>query len=86
MVFEATVSYRIERACLVDGCSDTPFSMSGTATAAEGAPGRGVWSATLSIPEAAYDGDALVRISAWEASAADGSVLHLDDKVIKVVR
>lgn len=85
-VFEATVSWRIERACLVPGCSDTPFTMEGTTMADSGAPGRGLWSQTIALPEAAFDGDGMVRLSAWEASSADGSVLHLDDKVVHVTR
>lgn len=85
-VFEGTVSYSVERACLMVGCDDEPFFLDGHTSATEGGPGRGTWSASIVLPDEAFDGDGMVRISAWEASAKDGSVRHLDDKVIKVVR
>ncbi|MBK8170639.1 MAG: GerMN domain-containing protein [Sandaracinaceae bacterium] len=83
-VFEGVVSWRIERACLIAGCSDTPFTMDGTAMADAGGPGRGLWSVDITLPEAAFDGDALLKLSAWEASAEDGHPMHIDTKIIHV--
>ncbi len=69
-VFEATVSWSLRR------LNGTPIK-SGFATATQGAPGRGDWTVSVTIP-ASVTGDVVFK--AWESSARDGSVQHPDDK------
>jgi len=73
-VFEATVSWSLKTAA--GATVKTGFS-----NAAEGAPGRGPWSATITIP-ATVTGN--VVFTAWESSAKDGSVLYPDSKTFRV--
>jgi hypothetical protein len=70
-VFEATVSWELVRG--------TTVVREGFATAREGAPGRGDWSAVLPDVPA---GDYVLR--AFESSAEDGRPLHVDDKRVRV--
>jgi hypothetical protein len=70
-VFEATVSWRLK--------SHGGLLKHGTATADKGAPERGIWSVTLpGLAPGTY------VIEAYESSAKDGSVIHLDDKQFTV--
>ena len=69
-VFEATVSW-----AWVQG--DTVVA-EGFSTAAEGAPGRGAWEATVDVPPGDYE------LRAFESSAEDGSVTFLDTKRVTV--
>jgi hypothetical protein len=69
-VFEATVSWSLRR---LSGGQLT----SGSVTATTGAPGRGDFTVTVTIP-ASVTGD--VVFTAWESSAEDGSVQSPDDK------
>jgi hypothetical protein len=69
-VFEATVSWSLRR--LSGGQIG-----SGSVTATTGAPGRGDFTVTVTVP-ASVTGD--VVFTAWESSAEDGRVLSPDDK------
>jgi hypothetical protein len=69
-VFEGTVSWSLRR--LSGG-----VVAEGSAQATTGAPGRGDWTVTVTIP-ANVTGDVVFK--AWESSARDGSVLYPDDK------
>ena len=69
-VFEATVSIEI-----LQGSTVVKRTF---ATASEGAPGRGTWSKTITLPP----GDYVVR--AFEASAQDGHPTNIDDKAFTV--
>jgi hypothetical protein len=69
-VFEATVGVEVRRGAQVVGRA--------TATASEGAPGRGDWSATLSVPPGSY------LVAAFELSAKDGSQVAVDTKRVRV--
>lgn len=75
-VFEATVSWSV-----VDLATGRVIRR-GFDTATTGAPGRGRWSASVTLP-ASYSGRNL-ELRAWEASGEDGGVTKLDDKVVKV--
>jgi hypothetical protein len=70
-VFEATVSVEVRRGSAVIART--------TATASTGAPGRGDWSTTISVPPGDY------VVAAYEASEKDGSPpLGLDTKRVTV--
>jgi hypothetical protein len=70
-VFEATVSVEVRRGSAV--------MASTTATASVGAPGRGDWSTTISVPPGDY------VVAAYEASEKDGSPrLGVDTKRVTV--
>jgi hypothetical protein len=69
-VFEATVSIEVRRGA--DVVART------TATASVGAPGRGDWTATMSVPPGDY------VVAAYEASEKDGSRVGVDTKRVTV--
>lgn len=69
-VFEATVSWELRQGGKV--------VKRGFTNAAQGAPGRGPWSATADVPP----GDYVLR--AFESSAKDGSETFVDDKPLTV--
>ena len=69
-VFEATVSVEVRRGA--DVAAGT------TATASVGAPGRGAWTATVTLPPGDY------VVAAYEVSAKDGSRLSVDTKRVTV--
>lgn len=69
-VFEATVSYEWRQ--------DDRVVKRGFSNAAQGAPGRGRWSAPVDVPPGRY----LLR--AFESSAKDGTPLQIDDKRVTV--
>jgi Immunoglobulin-like domain of bacterial spore germination/Sporulation and spore germination len=69
-VFEATVSIEVRRGSAVMART--------TATASVGAPGRGDWTATVSVPAGDY------VIAAYEASEKDGSRVGVDTKRVTV--
>ncbi|HST65655.1 MAG TPA: Gmad2 immunoglobulin-like domain-containing protein [Mycobacteriales bacterium] len=69
-VFEATVSIEVRRGSAVLART--------TATASVGAPGRGEWAATVSVPAGDY------VISAYEASEKDGARVGEDTKRVTV--
>ena len=69
-VFEATVSWQWRQ-------GDTVVA-EGFSTAAEGAPGRGPWSATVDVPAGDY------VLSAFESSAEDAQATFLDSKTVTV--
>lgn len=69
-VFEATVSIEVRRG------SDLVART--TATASVGAPGRGDWTATVTVPAGDY------VVSAYEASEQDGSRVGVDTKRVTV--
>jgi len=69
-VFEATVSIEVRQG---DRVVQQTFS-----TASTGAPGRGIWSATLTLEPGAYE------IRAFESSPADGTPLGVDSKRVTV--
>lgn len=69
-VFEATVSWQILRNDMVVD--------DGSVTASKGAPERGTWSFTSTLPAGNY------TIKAFESSAKDGSEIHVDTKKITV--
>jgi germination protein M len=73
-VFEATVSWSLRR--LTGG-----QIASGSTNASIGAPGRGDWSVTVTVP-ASVTGEVVFK--AWESSAEDGRELYPDDKRWKV--
>lgn len=75
-VFEAAVSWSV-----VDVATKKVLAK-GFDTATAGAPGRGTWSFTTELPASASGKQ--VEIRAWEASAEDGRVTHLDTKVVRV--
>lgn len=69
-VFEATVSIEVRRGSGVLART--------TATASVGAPGRGDWTATVSVPAGDY------VIAAYEASEKDGAPVGVDTKRVTV--
>lgn len=69
-VFEATVSVEVRRG--------TALMARTTATASVGAPGRGDWKATMTVPPGDY------VVSAYEVSAKDGSRVGVDTKRVTV--
>jgi Immunoglobulin-like domain of bacterial spore germination/Sporulation and spore germination len=69
-VFEATVSVEVRRGSAVMART--------TGTASVGAPGRGAWTATVSVPPGDY------VVSAYEASEKDGSRVGVDTKRVTV--
>ena len=69
-VFEATVSIEVRRGSTVVART--------SATASVGAPGRGDWTATMSVPAGDY------VIAAYEASEKDGSPVGVDTKRVTV--
>jgi Immunoglobulin-like domain of bacterial spore germination/Sporulation and spore germination len=69
-VFEATVSIEIRRGSAVLART--------TATASVGAPGRGDWTATVSVPAGDY------VVAAYEASEKDGGRVGVDTKRVTV--
>jgi hypothetical protein len=69
-VFEATVSWELRQSGRV--------VKKGFTNAAQGAPGRGPWSAKADVPP----GDYVLR--AFESSAKDGSDTFVDDKALTV--
>jgi hypothetical protein len=69
-VFEATVSVEVRRGSAVLART--------TATASVGAPGRGDWRATLSVPPGDY------VVAAYEVSEKDGSRVGVDTKRVTV--
>lgn len=71
-VFEATVSWDVRQ--------DGRVVQEGFSTATEGAPGRGTWTADLTVPAGSYE------LRAWESSAKDGSVLWLETRQVRVSR
>jgi hypothetical protein len=75
-VFEATVSWSV-----IDVETKRVYAK-GFDTASTGAPGRGTWKATTTLPAAAAGRH--VQIRAWESSAKDGSVTNLDTKNVQV--
>ena len=75
-VFEATVSWK------VTDQATRRVIRSGFTTASIGAPGRGAWRFSVTLPPA-QSGRPIV-VSAWESSANDGSVTNLDNKALRV--
>jgi immunoglobulin-like protein involved in spore germination/sporulation and spore germination protein len=69
-VFEATVSVEVHRGSALVART--------TATASVGAPGRGDWTATVTLPAGDY------VISAYEASEKDGARVGVDTKRVTV--
>ena len=69
-VFEATVNW--------EWVQGETVVAKGFSTAAEGAPGRGPWSAPVEVPPGDYE------LRAFESSAKDGSVTFLDTKTVTV--
>jgi hypothetical protein len=69
-VFEATVSIEVRRG--------SDLVARATATASVGAPGRGDWTATVTVPAGDY------VVSAYEASEKDGSRVGVDTKRVTV--
>ncbi len=69
-VFEATVSIEVRR--------DSAVLARATATASVGAPGRGEWSTTVSVPPGEY------VVAAFEVSEKDGSRVGVDTKRVSV--
>ena len=69
-VFEATVSWELRQGSRV--------VKKGFSNAAQGAPGRGPWSANADVPPGNY------VLRAFESSAKDGSVTFLDDKPVTI--
>jgi len=74
-VFEATVSWSVTRA------GSTARLASGFVNATKGAPDRGDFTVTVTLP-AGTTGD--VVFTAWESSAQDGSVQWPDSKTYRV--
>lgn len=70
-VFEATVSWELVRAGTV--------VKKGFTNAAEGAPGRGAWSAVADVAPGRY------VLRAFESSAEDGRPIFVDDKPLTVI-
>jgi hypothetical protein len=69
-VVEATVAVEVRRGAAVVART--------TATASVGAPGRGAWSARVSVPPGEY------VVAAYEVSAKDGSPVGVDTKRVTV--
>jgi hypothetical protein len=69
-VFEATVGVEVRRGAEVLARTTT--------TASAGAPGRGEWIATLSVPPGSY------LVAAYELSADDGTEVAVDTKRVTV--
>jgi hypothetical protein len=69
-VFEASVGVEVRRG--------TEVLARATATASEGAPGRGEWTATLSVPPGSY------VVAAFERSAKGGAEVAVDTKRVTV--
>ena len=69
-VFEATVSWQLRQG--------PELVEEGFATATEGGPGRGEWTATVDVPPGDYE------LWAFESSAEDGRVTWLDTKRVTV--
>lgn len=69
-VFEATVGVEVRRG--VEVLART------TATASPGAPGRGAWTATLSVPPGSY------VVAAYGSAAKDGAEVAVDTKRVTV--
>jgi Immunoglobulin-like domain of bacterial spore germination/Sporulation and spore germination len=69
-VFEATLGVEVR--------SGTRVLARTTATASTGAPGRGTWSATLSVPPGSY------VVAAYELSEKDGGTVAMDTKRVTV--
>lgn len=69
-VFEATVSWQLRQG--------PELVAEGFATATEGGPGRGTWTATADVPPGDYE------LWAFESSAEDGRVTWLDSKRVTV--
>ena len=69
-VFEATVSWQLRQG--------PELVEEGFATATEGGPGRGEWTATADVPPGDYE------LWAYESSAEDGRVTWLDTKRVTV--
>jgi Immunoglobulin-like domain of bacterial spore germination/Sporulation and spore germination len=69
-VFEATVSIEVRRGSVVLART--------TATASVGAPGRGDWTATVSVPAGDY------VVAAYEVSEKDGARVGVDTKRVTV--
>ncbi len=69
-VFEATVGVEVRRGAEVLARA--------TATASAGAPGRGEWTATLSVPPGSY------VVAAYQLSATDGAEVAADTKRVTV--
>lgn len=69
-VFEATVSWQLRQG--------PELVQEGFATATEGGPGRGTWTATADVPPGDYE------LWAFESSAEDGRVTWLDTKRVTV--
>jgi hypothetical protein len=78
-VFEATVSWSVTKPCAAG--TACPAVKSGFVNASIGAPGRGTWKVTTTLP-ASVTGD--VVFTAWESSAEDGSVTFPDSKRYRV--
>jgi hypothetical protein len=74
-VFEATVQWKVTRP------GSNAVLKSGFVTASKGAPERGDFTVSVSLP-AGTTGD--VVFTAWESSAQDGSVLWPDSKTYRV--
>ena len=72
-VFEANVTWEV----LAGGTKVA----SGFATASQGAPARGDWSSSVTIPASVASGTKL-ELRAYESSAEDGSVQWLDTKTV----
>ncbi|MGI8537983.1 MAG: GerMN domain-containing protein [Mycobacteriales bacterium] len=70
-VFEAAVSWEWVR--------DGEVVDKGFSTADQGAPGRGVWSATVDVPPGNY------VLRAFSSSAEDGRPMFVDDKGVRVI-
>lgn len=75
-VFEANVSWSV-----IDVETKKVYAK-GFVTASIGAPGRGTWKASTTLPAAAAGRH--VQVRAWESSAKDGSVTNLDTKDVQV--
>jgi hypothetical protein len=78
-VFEATVSWSVTPVCAA-GAACKPIK-GGFVNASIGAPGRGTWKVTVTLP-ATTTGD--VVFTAWESSAEDGSVTFPDSKRVRI--
>lgn len=75
-VFEATVSWAV-----VDKATGAVLE-EGFSTADAGAPARGTWQASVSLT--GVKAGQRLELRAWETSAEDGSVTHLDTKTVIV--
>ena len=79
-VFEATVSWSVTYPC-APGTACRPPIKKGFVTASAGAPARGTWKVTVTLPSTVR-GD--VVFTAWESSAEDGRVTFADSKRYRV--